>query len=63
MKKFEFKAEYTKKGITFTKDIQGITVIEKLGIVKYLEIEIEIEAIRDIRMQEEKKLELKTKKS
>lgn len=62
-KKFEFKAEWTKKGMTFTKDIQGLTVIEKLGIVKYLELELEIEAIRDITKREELRDETKKKKS
>jgi len=56
MKKvFEFKAEYTKKGMHFSKDIQGMTVIEKLGIVKYLELELEIEAIQNIQEKQESK--------
>jgi len=54
-KKFEFKAEYTKKGMHFSKDIQGMTVIEKLGIVKYLELELEIEAIQNIQEKQESK--------
>ena len=54
-KKFEFKAEYTKKGMHFSKNIQGMTVIEKLGIVKYLELELEIEAIQNIQEKQESK--------
>jgi len=54
-KKFEFKAEYTKKGMHFSKDIQGMTVIEKLGIVKYLEMELELEAVQNIQEKQESK--------
>jgi len=62
-KKFEFKAEYTKKGMHFSKDIQGMTVIEKLGIVKYLELELEIEAIQNIQEKQESKNGNKKQKS
>jgi len=55
MKKvFEIKVEWTKKGMLLSKNIKGITNIEKLGIVKYLEMELELEIIQDMREKESK---------
>jgi len=64
MKKlFEIKVEWTKKGMLFSKRIEGVTNVEKLGIAKYLKMDFELEAYQSIKNQEEKKVELKTKKS
>ena len=55
MKKlFEIKVEWTKKGMLLSKNIEGITNIEKLGIVKYFEMELELEVIQDMREKESK---------
>jgi len=64
MKKlFEIKVEWTKKGMVFRKRIKGVTNVEKLGIVKYLEMDFEMESYQSIKDQEEKKDELKNNKS
>jgi len=54
-KKFELTVDFNGEAISMSNTTEGLSIFEKLGIIKYMEMKYKLEAINDMRKPSEHK--------